>query len=102
MVRDEFKLARPLCDFWFPSEHEYDCCRCAIQPRTGVLERETDGMITAKFEILLYGSELWHRDRSTKVLSTVPGEIDGLSWLLLTRGGAPHIAKQAGVWCGTF
>lgn len=32
----------------------------------------------------------------------IRGEIDGFSWLLFTRRCAPHIAKQAGVWRGTF
>lgn len=102
MTCDEFNLARPFCDLWFTWEREYDRYRGAMQPRTCVSEHETDGMVTAEFEMLLYGSELWYRDRSIKVDGTIRGEIDGFSWLLFTRRGTPHIAKQAGVWRGTF
>ncbi|MFM7432590.1 MAG: CpcT/CpeT family chromophore lyase, partial [Gammaproteobacteria bacterium] len=102
MTRDEFNLARPFCDLWFTFEREHDRYRGAMQPRTCVSEHETDGMVTAEFEMLLYGSELWYRDRSIKVDGTIRGEIDGFSWLLFTRRGTPHIAKQAGVWRGTF
>ncbi|MFM8481137.1 MAG: CpcT/CpeT family chromophore lyase [Gammaproteobacteria bacterium] len=102
MTRDDFNLARPFCDLWFTFEREYDRYRGAMQPRTCVSEHETDGMVTAEFEMLLYGSELWYRDRSIKVDGSIRGEIDGFSWLLFTRRDAPHIAKQAGVWRGTF
>ncbi len=102
MSRDDFNLSRPFCDLWFTWEGEHDRYRGAMQPRTCVSEHETDGMVTAEFEMLLHGSELWYRDRSIKVDGTIRGEIDGFSWLLFTRRGAPHIAKQAGVWRGTF
>jgi hypothetical protein len=102
MSRDDFNLSRPFCDLWFTWEGEHDRYRGAMQPRTCVSEPETDGMVTAEFEMLLHGSELWYRDRSIKVDGTIRGEIDGFSWLLFTRRGAPHIAKQAGVWRGTF
>jgi hypothetical protein len=102
MRREDFNLARPFCDLWFSWEGRYDRYRGAMQPRTCVSEHETDGMVTAEFEMLLYGSELWYRDRSIKVDGTIRGEIDGFSWLLFTRRGAPHIARQAGVWRGTF
>ncbi len=99
----DFDLSRPYCDLWFSWEPEWQRYRGRMQPGACVSEHEVDGMVHADFEMLLYGKELWYRDRSIRLANgTVRGEIDGFSWLLFTRKSTPHIAQQQGVWRGVF
>ncbi len=103
MSQADFDLSRPYCDLWFSWEPEWQRCRGRMQPGACVSEHEVDGMVYADFEMLLYGKELWYRDRSIRLANgTVRGEFDGFSWLLFTRKSMPHIAQQQGVWRGVF
>jgi hypothetical protein len=94
---------QPTCDLYFDWEPAQQRYRATMLPRACVYEHEVDGMVYAEFEMLLFPDQLWYRDRSLRLLNgTVRGEIDGFSWLLFERPRTPELARQQGVWRGTF
>ncbi len=94
---------KPFCDLFFTWEPEQERYRGSMVRGSCVSEHPQDGMVYAEYEMLLYGDELWYRDRSIKLsTNSIRGEIDGFSWLLFTPSKLPHIASQQGVWRGIF
>ena len=94
---------QPNCDLYFVYEAQWQRYRGSMLPKACVYKHEVDGMVYADFEMLLYPQQLWYRDRSMRVANgTIRGEIDGFSWLLFDRSSAPDMARQQGVWKGTF
>jgi hypothetical protein len=91
------------CDLYFDYESTWQRWRGGMLPRACVYEHEVDGTVYADFEMLLYPSQLWYRDRSVRLGNgTVRGEVDGFSWLLFDRAAAASTARDEGVWKGTF
>ncbi len=101
--RDAF-THQSTCDLYFDYEVKWQRWRGGMLPKTCVYEHELDGTVYADFEMLLYPSQLWYRDRSIRLGNgTVRGEIDGFSWLLFDRAAAAvSSARNEGVWKGTF
>ncbi|MCU0757876.1 MAG: CpcT/CpeT family chromophore lyase [Steroidobacteraceae bacterium] len=91
------------CDLYFTWQAAQQRYRGSMRPRTCVYPHPVDGMVYAEFDMLLYPDQLWYRDRSLRVADgSIRGEIDGFSWLLFDRAAPPAIARQQGVWKGTF
>jgi len=91
------------CDLYFTWEPAQQRYRGSMRPRACVYPHPVDGMVYAEFDMMLYPDQLWYRDRSLRVAdSSVRGEIDGFSWLLFDRAAPTRIARQRGVWRGTF
>ncbi len=102
LTRDDF-TRQATCDLYFDYEEKLQRYRGAMLPRACVYEHEVDGMVYADFEMLLYPTQLWYRDRSIRLVNgTVRGEIDGFSWLLFDRSTTGSVARNQGVWKGTF
>ncbi len=102
LSREDFTL-QPTCDLYFDFEPNRQRYRGGMLPKACVYEHPGDGMVYADFEMLLYPSQLWYRDRSIRLTSgTVRGEIDGFSWLLFDRNNTVPTAQNQGVWKGVF
>jgi len=102
MGRAEFRHEAN-CDLYFTLDDAHQRIRGAMLPRVCEYPHEVDGMVYAEFEMLLYADELWYRDRSLRVSDgSIRGEIDGFSWLLFDRQREATVARQQGVWRGTF
>jgi len=103
MPLSDFDVSRPGCDLWFRWEGKYQRYRGGMDPRACVSRDASAGGLHVEYEMLLYGSELWYRDRTTFIADgRVRAELNGFNWIMLTRSGQPHIAEQQGVWHGTF
>jgi hypothetical protein len=114
----------PGCDLFFCFEPEHNRWRGAMQPGTCRYHHPQDGEVCAEFAMLLPEDQLWYRDRSLRLRDGgIRGEVDGFSWLLFDRLpaipgeapatnsetmedlvglGLPALARQMGVWTGTF
>jgi hypothetical protein len=102
LTREQF-TRHPTCDLYFDFEPNGQRYRGGMLPKACVYEHPGDGMVVADFEMLLYPTQLWYRDRSIRVSNgTVRGEIDGFSWLLFDRSTAVSTAQNQGVWKGVF
>jgi hypothetical protein len=114
----------PGCDLLFRFEREHNRWRGAMRPGTCRYHHPEDGEVCAEFAMLLSADQLWYRDRSLRLRDgSIRGEVDGFSWLLFDRLpgeptgetpptpgalepllalGLPDLARQMGVWEGTF
>jgi hypothetical protein len=102
LTREDF-TRQATCDLYFDFEPNGQRYRGGMLPKACVYEHPVDGMVYADFEMLLYPTQLWYRDRSIRVANgTVRGEIDGFSWLLFDRSTALPTAQNQGVWKGVF
>ncbi|MFN9622712.1 MAG: CpcT/CpeT family chromophore lyase [Cyanobacteriota bacterium] len=104
------------CDLFFRWEESHNRWRGAMRPGTCRYPHPVDGEVCAEFAMLLSDDQLWYRDRSLRLRDgTIRGEVDGFSWLLFDRLpatatdpaslvalGLPALARQMGVWEGTF
>jgi hypothetical protein len=102
LTRNDF-THRDTCDLYFEWQEKEQRYRGSMLPQACKYLHEVSGMVYAEFDMLLYADELWYRDRSMIIASgAIRGEIDGFSWLLFTRSKLPEVARQQGVWRGTF
>jgi hypothetical protein len=114
----------PGCDLFFRFEPAHNRWRGAMQPGTCRYHHPQDGEVCAEFAMLLPEDQLWYRDRSLRLRDGgIRGEVDGFSWLLFDRLpadpgepsptsagtlddlvslGLPALARQMGLWEGTF
>lgn len=114
----------PGCDLTFRPDPPYNRWRGAMQPGACRYLHPDDGDVCAEFAMLLSAEQLWYRDRSLRLRDGgIRGEVDGFSWLLFDRLpgelerdtpslpgagdalvalGLPSLARQMGVWEGTF
>jgi hypothetical protein len=101
------------CDLYFEWDDKNKRYRSAMLPRTCTYQHAVDGEVYADYEMLLYPSQMWYRDRSMRVKNgTIRGEIDGFSWLRFDKiaplskkdlaARFPIVVQQEGVWRGTF
>lgn len=103
MPLSAFDVSRPGCDLWFRWEAKHQRWRGGMDPRSCVSRDTSEGTLHVDYEMLLSGSELWYRDRTTFAADgRVRAELNGFNWIMFTRSGQPHIAEQQGVWHGTF
>lgn len=114
----------PGCDLFFRFEESHNRWRGAMRPGTCRYPHPVDGEVCAEFAMVLSEDQLWYRDRSLRLRDgSIRGEVDGFSWLLFDRRpgsaeagdvwslaepgslvalGLPALARQMGVWEGTF
>ncbi|MFN6339962.1 MAG: CpcT/CpeT family chromophore lyase [Cyanobacteriota bacterium] len=113
----------PGCDVVFHFEPQLNRWRGAMVPGACRYQHPEDGEVCAEFAMLLSEDQLWYRDRALRLRDGgIRGEIDGFSWLLFDRRdgpppmplaaqggleelvarGLPALARQMGVWEGTF
>jgi hypothetical protein len=114
----------PGCDLVFGFEPQHHRWRGAMRPGACRYLHPEDGEVCAEFAMLLRADQLWYRDRSLRLRDgSIRGEVDGFSWLLFDRLpgepsgdglspagtlesllalGLPNLARQMGVWEGTF
>jgi hypothetical protein len=124
VLGEEAFIRYPGCDLLFRFEPEHDRWRGAMRPGTCRYHHPQDGEVYAEFAMLLPVDQLWYRDRSLRLSDGgIRGEVDGFSWLLFDRLpgellgdgpatpgtletlvslGLPALARQMGVWQGTF
>ncbi|MEB3335523.1 MAG: CpcT/CpeT family chromophore lyase [Cyanobacteriota bacterium] len=107
----------PGCDLFFHFEPGHNRWRGAMRPGACRYHHPRDGEVCAEFAMLLPEDQLWYRDRSLRLSDGgIRGEVDGFSWLLFDRLtndpaadadslpslGLPALARQMGLWEGTF
>jgi hypothetical protein len=85
MGAKDFTLV-PGCDLFFVWDAKNARYHGAMAPRACEYRHETDGMVYAEFDQLLWPGHFWYRDRSVKIPSGVErGAIDGFQYLRFAR-----------------
>lgn len=78
----------PRCDLFFVWDEANQRYHGSMQRRACTYEHVVSGMVYAEFDLLLYPTQQWYRDRSMKLsTNSVRGEIDGFSYLRFDRVG---------------
>jgi hypothetical protein len=74
------------CDLYFKWDAKNQRYQGSMAPRTCVYEHETDGMVYAEYDMLLWAEQWWYRDRSVKIRdNTERGAIDGFQYIRFTK-----------------
>ena len=78
----------PRCDLFFVWDGAHERYHGSMKRRACTYEHVVSGMVYAEFDLLLYPTQQWYRDRSMKLsTNSVRGEIDGFSYLRFDRLG---------------